>query len=254
MLAQPLTLPVDALARLVAMENFGELHITIRPLARWVRKMERKELDERVRAEFARNGMYDARGRIDDEFAASIAVLCRAGAEFYGWVNDGKSTRGVLSGAIGREALLAIRDGNSVTLSQIRPESLPQALVAQLPEMRPGRGEAINVMQSDLLDSVDGRQRTEAGVGTRPAPPAVRVVQQIAAQPTTGTGELYVAVRDRMGGRRATDPPLRYADTANGRWLSHTTNAGDDSRVLVAPATPANLIARLQDMHRTLTT
>ena len=254
MLAKPQTMPVHALATLIEMENFGELHNTIRPPVSWFPKMQRDEINAKVRAEFAREGLIDGKDRIDDEFADSLKVLCRAGAEFYGWINDGKATKGVLAAAIGREAVLAIRDGASVTLSQIRPESLPEALVAQLPELRPGRGEAMSVLQSELsAASPDGRVSTEAGVGSRPAPAAVRVIAQIADLPTTGTGELYVAVRDRMGRRRVSEPPLRYSDTSNGRWLGHAVPTGDDAQVFVAPATPGRLVSRLQEMHRALT-
>ena len=59
-----------------------------------------------------RLGLLDNRGRLDVEVAASLAVLCRAGAEFYGWINEGDKTKGVLAAAIGREAVLAIRDGD----------------------------------------------------------------------------------------------------------------------------------------------
>jgi hypothetical protein len=252
-LEKPLTLHVEALSRLVRMENLGELHVTLKPLAVWRRKSDQHALETEVRNEFMRLGFLDNRGRLDVELAASLAVLCRAGAEFYGWINEGENTKGVLAGAIGREALLAIRDGVTVTVTQIRPESLPMALVSQTPEVAPSRGEAVNVLRSDMLASVGGRQRTAAGVGMRPAPPEVRIVQQIIAQPTTGGGELYVAIRDRMGRRQAVREPLRYADTATGRWLNHMTTASDgEQRVLVAPAARADLAARLQEMHRNL--
>jgi hypothetical protein len=104
-----------------------------------------------------------------------------------------------------------------------------------------------------MLASAGGRQRSAAGVGTRPPPPAVRIVQQVMAQPTTGGGELYVAIRDRMGRRRPVQDPLRYADTETGRWLNYMTAARDgDQRILVAPATRADLTSRLEEMHRTL--
>jgi hypothetical protein len=253
-LEKPLTLHVEALARLVRMENLGDLHVTLRPLAVWRRKADQDRLEIEARTEFMRLGLLDARGRVEVEVLASLAVLCRAGAEFYGWINEGERTRGVLAGAIGREAVLAVRDGAEVRISQIRPETLPMALVSKTPEVAPSRGEAVHVLRSEMLATTGGgRQRTAAGVGMRPAPPAVRIVQQIIAQPTTGGGELYVAVRDRMGRRRPVAEPLRYADTENGRWLNHTTTGSDgEQRVLVAPATRADLAARLQEMHRDL--
>ncbi|HEY0454522.1 ESX secretion-associated protein EspG [Actinophytocola sp.] len=252
-LASPLTMPAEALVRLVRLENLGELHVTLAPPAKWRPKAFQHQLETQTRQEFIRLGLLDNRGRLDVELVASLTVLCRAGAEFYGWVNEGDTTRAVLAAAIGREAVLAVRDGDTVTLNQIRPESLPQVLVAQTPEVPPARGEAHSILRSEALAAVGGRHRTEAGVGSRPAPPDVRAVQQIAAQPTTGGGELYVAVRDRMARRRAVPYPLRYADTPTGRWLNHMTDAGDgEHRVLVAPASRTDLVRRLQEMHRSL--
>lgn len=253
MLEKPLKLHVEALSRLVRMENLGDLHITIKPQAMWRPKADQERLEVEARKEFMQLGLLDNRGRVDVEVAASLAVLCRAGAEFYGWVNVGDKTKAVLSAAIGREALLAVRDGVMVTITQVRPETLPQALVNQTPDVAPSRGEAVNVLRSDMLATVGGRQRTAAGVGMRPAPPEVRIIQQIMSQPMTGGGELFVAVRDRMGRRKSVDDPLRYADTENGRWLNYTTNTSDgEQRILVAPASRADLAARLQDMHRLL--
>ncbi len=253
MLEKPLTLHVEALARLVRMEGLGDLHVTLRPLAVWRRKADQDRIEIEARTEFMRLGLLDHRGRVDVEVVAALAVLCRAGAEFYGWINEGDATKGVLAGAIGREAVLAVRRGTEVRLTQIRPETLPTALVSQTPEVAPARGEAVTVLRSEVLASAGGRRRTAAGVGMRPAPPAVRVVQQVMAQPVRGGGELYVAVRDRMGRRKPVLEPLRYADTDTGRWLNHTTPARDgEQHVLVAPASRADLAARLQEMHRDL--
>lgn len=253
-LPKPLTVPAEALVRMVALENLGELHVALRPPAMWRPKQTEHEVETRTRAEFARMGLFDRRGRLDVELVASLAVVCRPGAEFYGWISDGKKTIGVLAAAIGREAILAVKDGNSVSLRQIRPEMLPEELVGQTKDVPPGRGDAFSLLQSEALASVGGRQQTEAGVGTKPASAEVRLAQKIAELPTVGGGQLSVAVRDSMGRRRASEQPLRYADTERGRWLNHTTSAGNgDNRVLIAPASRRDLVTRLQEMHRTLT-
>jgi hypothetical protein len=252
-LPKPLTLPAEALGRLVALENLGEPHITLKPAARWRPRQVEREVEARTREEFGRMGLFDRRGRLDVELVASLAVLCRAAVEFYGWIDRGETTVGVLAAAIGREAVLAVRDGDSVALRQIRPETLPEALVGETAEVRPARGEAFSLLQSEALASTGGRQRTEAGVGTRPASTEVRLAQKIAELPTKGGGQLYVAVRDGLGRRRATEAPLRYADTSAGRWLNQTTGlANGDSRILIAPATQRDLVVRLQEMHRAL--
>lgn len=254
MLEKPLRLHVEAVHLLVRMENLGELHVTIKPTAMWRPRDDRRRLETEARTEFMHMGLLDNRGRLDVEVAASLAVLCRAGAEFYGWLNEGDNTKAVLAGAIGREAILAVRDGDWVRMTQIPPESLPMALVSQTPDVPPSRGEAVTVLRSDMLATVGGRQRTAAGVGMRPAPPEVRIAKQVVSQPVTGGGELYVAVRDRMGRRRPVTEPLRYADTQGGRWLNYMTSSADgEERVLLAPASRADLAARLQEMHRNLT-
>ncbi len=253
MLAKPLTLPAEALARLARMENLGDLHVALKPTAKWRRKAIQEQIETLLRSEFQRMGLLDNRGRVDGEIASSLAVVCRAGAEFYGWIKADGRTRGVLAAAIGREAVLAIRDGEDVTLNQIRPESLPMVLVAQLPEVPPAQGQQVSLLQSDLQTGASGRVRTEAGVGMRPAPPEVRMAQQIAQQPTVGGGELYVAVRDRLGRRKTVPQPLRYADTPTGRWLNYQTPTGDGGqRILLKPATQSELAGRLQEMHRAL--
>jgi hypothetical protein len=252
-LPKPLTMPAEALVRLVALENLGELHVVLKPSAVWRPKAVEHEVETRAREEFGRLGLFDRRGRLDVELVASLSVLCRAGAEFYGWITIEGKTRGVLAAAIGREAILAVRDGDEVSLSQIRAESLPDELVGQTADVPPGRGDAFSLLRSDAMASVGGRQRTEAGVGTRRASPEVRLAQKIAELPTKGGGQLSVAVRDGLGRRRATEQPLRYADTPNGRWLNHTTPVGDDQRIFIAPASRRDLVSRLQEMHASLT-
>ncbi|HEU5472187.1 MAG TPA: ESX secretion-associated protein EspG [Actinophytocola sp.] len=252
-LPKRLTLPAETLARMVALESLGELHITLKPPAMWRPRHLEDEEEARARAEFRRLGLFDRRGRLDVELVASLAVLCRPGVEFYGWISRDETTIGVLAAAIGREAVLAVRTGDQVTLSQIRPETLPESLVGQSADIPPGRGDAFSMLQSEALASAGGHRRTEAGVGTRMASAEVRLAQKIAEQPTTGGGQLSVAVRDGIGRRKASPHPLRFADTPNGRWLNQTTPVGNgDNRIFIAPASHRDLVHRLQEMHRAL--
>jgi hypothetical protein len=249
-LANPLSMPAEALARLVRMENLGEPHVTLRPLAKWRPKTVQEQLATQARQEFVRLGLLDGRGRMNAELVASLTVLCRPAAEFYGWVNEGDKTRGVLAAAIGREAVLAIRDGDDVTVNQIRPDSLPAVLAAQTPEVRPARGDTFTFLRSDMLTATGGRHRADGAVD---GAGDVHAVRQVMALPATGGGELYVAARDRTSRRRVAPYPLRYADTGTGRWLNHMTDApAGEHRVVVAPATRTDLVRRLQEMYRNL--
>jgi hypothetical protein len=137
-------------------------------------------------------------------------------------------------------------------LSQIRQRKLVEVLVAQTPEVPGGRCRVVTVRRADLLTTSAGRQRTTGGVVLKPADPAVLEVQRVAALPHTGSGELFVAVRDGFGGYRKVDQPLRYVDTANGRFLNRVTGTGVEARVRVGPGGRAELVRELTEMHRSL--
>lgn len=252
-LHQPITLPVELLARLVGMENLGELHVALKPLASWRPQGEREALDKATRDELAALGLLDRRGRIDVETMSSLAVLCQPMTEFYGWIHHQDRTTGVLAAASGGEGLLAVSDGTSVRLRQIGTKKLPEALVRQIAEVPPGTGDAVSFVQSEAVAAVDGRHTSEDGVRIVAARREIRLAQRIANQPTTGGGQLSVACRDRMGRRRSCDHPLRYVDTSSGRWLNLTTTLpGGDNRILLAPGGTADMTARLREMHRAL--
>ncbi len=104
----------------------------------------------------------------------------------------------MLTAATGRNAVLAMRDENAVSLARIAPERLADVLVAQTAEVPAGRGRAVTVSVDDMRSTEDGRQS-----------PA--------------------------GRRHSARQPLRYADTVHGRWLNHSP-PGDETRVAIAPA------------------
>lgn len=253
-LPKPLTLSADTLVRLVDMENLGELHVALKPLGVWRPQKDREAFDKAIRDELAALGLFDRRGRVDVEVASSLAVLCRPRTEFYGWIHREDRTIGVLAAAIGREGVLAVRDGEEVRLCQIRATTLAEALVRQTAEVAPGRGDTISFVQSEAAAAVNDRHTSESGARVVPASREIRLAQRITNQPTTGGGQLSVACRDHLGRRRASEHPLRYADTANGRWLNLTTSLpGRDNRILLTPASKSDLAARLREMHHALT-
>ncbi|MQA10895.1 MAG: hypothetical protein GEU98_20530 [Pseudonocardiaceae bacterium] len=249
-LPRPLTLSAFGLERIVRRHNIGTLHVTLAPEAVWIPDQSRQAVEQRVTEQFIQLGLLDAQGRLDPELADSLAVLCHPVEERYGWISRDGNTRAVLAGAIGREALLAIRDGDEVWVNQIDPERLEQVLVAQLPEVTKASGNVINVVHADLVAARGGR----AGDVKEQRPSyEIRRLQQIVELPATGGAELYAGYRDSNGRNRHTEQPLRVADTSEGRWENVTTQRqGGDTMITVAPANASDIANRLRQLRQTL--
>jgi hypothetical protein len=235
----PARLSVRALTWLLEVEQIGEPHLVLAPAAVW-----RPPDGWDAREEIAALGWYDRRERLEIEVAAALAMLCRAESQFFGWLTRERATIGVLAAGIGRHGLLAVRDGDSVWLNRVGRAVLAETLVAQTPEVPAGQGKPVTVS----LGSARGHAIIEAAVRVGPAGVAVRRVRQIAGLPTTGAGELYAALCDGLGRYRVSEP-VRYADTTQGRYLNLTTGPSD---AVVAPASRANLVARLKERRRSL--
>jgi len=248
--AKPERVPLDLLARLVRIFGLGELPRVLAPVVGWRPAEDERRLDSAIREECGRRGWLDGRGRLDIDVETALRVLCRPGRECYGWINDGRVTRGVLAASVGRNAMLAIGDADSVSLRHVSANALAARLVAQAPDVPPGAGAAVTVRRSEVLAHAAGTRRSGT-VRVRPPSADVRWAAATAAAPTTGSGELWVAARDR-GGRRREVNPVSYVDTKAGRYLVATKDVGGDTEVLLAPATARGLAARLNEAHRLL--
>jgi ESX secretion-associated protein EspG len=245
-------LPLDALARLVRQERIGELPDVLAPTAVWRPAADENAARARAHEEASRLGWLDRRGQLDAEVSASLAVVCRGGVEFKGWISSASAgDAGVLVAATGREAVLAVARRGEVSLRRAQPKKLPETLVAQIPDIRAGGGATVSVPLDDLRSAAKWRRPESATVAAKPVPGAdLRQVLHITGLSTTGSGELWVAIRDSMGRRRQIPYPLRYADTESGRYLNLATLSGNGELwLLVAPATRHDLAARLRILH-----
>lgn len=251
----PARVPARVLAWLVAAEQIGELHKTLEPESLWYPPDEldgqRAEIDELLTVQ----GWRDRAGALEREVAASLAVLCRPTEEFYGWMERDGVVFGLLAGRISKEGVLAVsKPDGMIWISGIPSGRLAERLVAQLPEVPAGPGKPFTVSVADVrATSPSGRQRTASGVRVRRAAPRVRQAKQLLARPTTGCGELSVAVRDQWGHRTRVEHPLRYADTDLGRIANREiTVAHGEPQIRIQPANRDDLAAVLHDMRRSL--
>jgi hypothetical protein len=244
---------VESLARLVRREHIGELPSVLAPAAVWRPAADEAGADARAAVDAARLGWLDRQGKLDVDVVASLTVVCRGRVEFTGWINsETDGSTGVLAAATGREAVLAVAKDGEVSLRSTQSKRLPEALVAQIPDVPAGAGTTVSVPLADLRNAADWRRQAPGTVTARPIPRTeLQQVLRITALPTHGSGELWVAVRDNVGRRRQVPFPLRYADTASGRYLNLVSGNGE-VWLLVAPATRHDLAARLRALHRDL--
>ncbi len=247
-LPAPAHLPARVLARITA--DLGDLHHTLAPTATWRAPGSPDPRDAETADTLTRLGWRQRNGSLDREVAASLAVLCRPDAEFYGWLTHDGATTAVVTASAGREAVLALRSDDSVWLSTVPAKRLAERLVAQLPDLPSAAGHATTVALADLhAANRNGQVRAQGGVIARRADPDVRHVQWLMSLPVTGAGELYAAVRDESGTRLTHDEPVEYVDTAEGRVLA---TKSDPRHLRVGPGSRDDLVAELHRRSRRL--
>lgn len=235
----PVELPVFALAALIEWEGVGEPHLTLRPQPVWREPVEHAELTRTALDALGGAGVLAGPGQVDPHLRDLLSLFTTPVAEYYGWFTVDGRTRAVLAAAGGMDAVLAIRDGEMVRLTEISRDHLLPALLAELPDVPPHPGERLSVTAADLAELHAPAEATE-----RPVPAHVSDLLRIIRRPVLDGGELYAASRDQLG-RYTTRGPVRYADTERGRHLNYTLGAGDNLEIVLAPATPDSLTAAL---------
>ncbi|HJQ47370.1 MAG TPA: ESX secretion-associated protein EspG [Amycolatopsis sp.] len=238
-----LSLPLEALAGAVEQENAGTLHLVLRPEPIWLSGAEKLAAKERLHEALRNAGLLDHRGRVDVEFLDWLPLLTNASLEYYGWAHDGEHTYGVLAAARGLQGIVAIRVEAGVALRPVPRDRLADALVAELPDVRPGGGRPLMIRVADL---------EQASREDRIPSWNVRDLVNVLQRPVTGTGELYVARRDELNRYTRLEQPLHYADTDWGRYLNYTIGTGRDAEIHLAPGDPAALVEHLFRLEKTL--
>ncbi|MTD52769.1 ESX secretion-associated protein EspG [Amycolatopsis pithecellobii] len=238
-----LSLPLDALAGAVDEEGLGTLHLALRPEPVWLPETEKTAARQRMREALREARLLDHRGRLDAEFLDWLPLLTNASLEYYGWVHNGQKTYGILAAARGLQGIIAVRVDDGIALKPINREALVDALVAELPDVRPGGGRPLTIRVAELEDAA-----REDRIPSWDIRDLVNVLQR----PVTGTGELYVAHRDELNRYHRLEEPLHYADTDWGRYLNYTQGTGPDAEIHLAPGSPAALTEHLLRLEQTL--
>jgi hypothetical protein len=143
--------------------------------------------------------------------------------------------------------VLAVQDGQQLTLSLIRPTALAMTMVSLLPKVDAGPGQSVTLAKPAAVGGrdEDGGFSSVSGVYRR-ADPALRIAEGYLTRPRTGSGFFTVSGKDRHG-KEIDGGGIGWFDTDAGRYLSLTRPAGEDGQVYgtFSPADPARLTQQL---------
>jgi hypothetical protein len=243
---QTLELSVHPLVSLIHKENLGDPHPVFAGGESYVSHRFVAEAERELRAELAGAGLAD-RDRLAD-FTGMLSVIQRAHTEFYGWVDNNQGAYAILAAAHGRSAFALTRRGDHLTFRRVGADRLVEALLEQLPDIPPARGESFSVREAELNDS-GPRPVLRRSSGPVRSEQAKRLDALLRA-PRSGGAKLYAARRDEAGNRIRSRAWLDLIDLPDGRWAIHLTTRGERT-VNAAPATAPFVAARLADLLRT---
>lgn len=269
-LYEEVTLSMDTLSTVWRRENLGELHNVLVDVPAWRDDDAEREDLRRATDELGQRGLLSGRD-LHPDLRDALNLVARPSTEYFGWVayTDGETDTNiaVLIAAVGQQAVLVVRDGDTVRLGPARAEGMAETLVGHLPQVPPARGRSINLPEAEVRRLVADRMDAAPGAG-RPLPADAYNIFGRASMaedakdlltvmdlPRTGGGELYVAGRGRSGERHRCPNPVVYVDTQQGRWMTQLSNGRVGERWIVsAPASRQLLIGKLNEMRNAILT
>lgn len=209
---------------------------------------ERASMRETAYHELAEMGLGDERGPASG-LVGSLRVLCRGGAEFYGFIGTTERKYALHVAAHGQEAVFAAYTAGEVLLRPARAEGLVSELLAELPEAQPAGGRSVSAPEADIQPP--SAQAEATGGGLRGD---ARRLRELLTKPHTASGKLHAAARIGVDARRiASADPVVFIDTEDGRWVAHATGDGTGARHVTASPGRTDVMAnKLREVHQTL--
>jgi len=213
---------------------------------------ERAEFRAEVRDSLAHKGLHDGR-EVSPRLEEQLSVLGRHTFSVDGRLSVGEPLN-VLAASQGRFGVLAAQTDDEVRLAQVREARLVPAVMALLPDEKPGPGGAARLPKPVFDAAVDefgrggyvGLERVLTGGGVTGRD--LRTVITLLESGRHGGGQLAANSVDKVG-RRARTAVLNWFDTEAGRYLVHTEVTRDRVEWLtVTPADTARIEQRLSDM------
>jgi len=218
---------------------------------------ERGELRGQVRESLRAKGLHDG-SEVSPRLEEQLAVLGRHTTSVDGQLSVGEHIK-VLAAATGRHGVLAAQTDDEVRVATVRDARLVPAVLAMLPDEKPGPGGVARLPKQVFDTAVEeyaasgyaGLERTltTGGVGGRD----LRTVLTLVESARHGGGQLAANNVDNVG-RRTRTPVVNWFDTESGRYAVHTETARDRVEWLtIAPADTARIEQRLTELAAALT-
>lgn len=195
-------------------------------------------------------------GRLDPELERMLRLLARPRCEVDGRLWFGRSIR-VLAAGTGsgdsEQAVLAVKDGDTLTLRPAAATGLPREAVSRLPALRAGPGRSVTLRSADLdaaaaeaSDDIETLRTTlrRYGIRTDDAGTLTRMVGEVGAR-----GQFGAAARDRRDRRIRAAHVVGFFDSPHGRYVQlRRESPSGDPWSTVAPVDSRRLIGHVEEL------
>lgn len=233
------------LVHMVEHFRVGELHRVLRGLDEWLDDDEADTVTGRMLDGLRDCGLLERDGRLDREFVDTLATLCHPSLAYFGWLIYEGTRREVLAAQLGREAVLAVREGEQVVLYQLREGELVTALLGQLPKANPAQFQPIQLREPQRRET--GEVMVEATYTK--ADEQDDILRRLVEATNYGGAELFVETRDRAGRVSTSDNSLGYTIGEYGAWLNcFQRDQYAQRRLFAAPASSEALHRHIRSL------
>jgi hypothetical protein len=242
---QAVELSVFPLLSVLQQENLGEPHTIFAGGERYVSARFADEAAKAFRQELADAGLGEQRDY--REFVDTLAIVQRAGLEYYGWVTATDITYTALVASAGRVAVTVVRSGNRIVFERGDADRMVASLVYKLPDVGVGKGDVITVSAADFSSSA----RAQGSVmrrSTAARPEAARRLDALLKVQRRSVAKLYAAKRDANAVRTRSEQWLTVLDLVDGRWAISVSQARGQQWIHAAPGTDQHLAGKLVEL------
>ena len=210
---------------------------------------ERAVLREQVRDSLRAKGLHDGEV-LSPRLEELLALAARGRFTVDGQLSAGEHVR-VLAASHGTEGVLVAQTEEEIRVVPVRHGKVVAAVIALVPDEKPGPGGAARLPRQAFDDAIDeyqrsgyvGLERTLTGAGVTGRD--LRTVITLVESARHGGGQLAANKVDTVG-RRARTPVVNWFDTSAGRYLAHVEVSADRTEWLtIAPADTARIEQRL---------